>query len=199
MPDPNPQRRNEEARKAILTAAMELSTDPGFQATSVEAIAKRAGVGKQTIYRWWQSKGAVVLDALNELALPTMSFPDTGDVIADLRTQLAGVATLLRRSEGKVFAGLVSAAQNDDSLSRTMIETILQPRVDACRERLERAQRQGQLRRDVDLEEVIELLYGPLYYRLLFRTQPVTTDQPAQIIDLAFTGLRPKRSRRGSP
>jgi len=199
MPDPNPQRRNEEARKAILTAAMELSTDPGFQATSVEAIAKRAGVGKQTIYRWWQSKGAVVLDALNELALPTMSFPDTGDVIADLRTQLTGVATLLRQSEGRVFAGLVSAAQNDDSLSRTMIETILQPRVDACRERLERAQRQGQLRRDVDLEEVIELLYGPLYYRLLFRTQPVTTDQPAQIIDLAFTGLRPKRSRRGSP
>jgi AcrR family transcriptional regulator len=188
---PNSERRSDRAREAILAAAMELTADPGFQATSVEAIAKRAGVGKQTIYRWWPSKGAVVLEALGARAGGTLEFPDTGDIVTDLRTQMDGVAELLGNPHFAGFAGLVGAAQSDPALSRTLIEGIIEPRVAACRKRLESAQQAGQLRDDVDLEEVIELLYGPIYYRLLFRTRPITPDMASHILALTFAGLRP--------
>ena len=190
---PNPERRSDRARKAILAAALELSRDPGFEATSVEAIARRAGVGKQTIYRWWPSKGAVVLEALNDQAGATLAFPDTGDVVADLRTQLGDVAKFLSGVGGGPFAGLIGAAQSDPALTESVLETIINPRLAACRKRLEAARRDGQLRTDVDLEEVIELLYGPLYYRLLIRTRPITEDQPAAVLALAFGGLTPSR------
>jgi AcrR family transcriptional regulator len=188
---PNPERRSDRARKAILAAALELSQNPGFEATSVEAIARRAGVGKQTIYRWWPSKGAVVLEALNEQAGATLAFPDTGDILADLRTQMGDVAKILSGVGSGPFAGLIGAAQSDPALARSVLDTIIHPRAAACRKRLEAAQRAGQLRTDVDLDEVIELLYGPLYYRLLIRTRPITEDQPAAVLALAFGGLRP--------
>jgi AcrR family transcriptional regulator len=191
VPSPNPERRSERARKAILAAALELSEDPGFQATSVEAIAKRAGVGKQTIYRWWPSKGAVVLEALHEMAGATLTFPDTGDVVADLNTQMTEVARFLASTAGGPLAGLIGAAQSEPALAKAMIETVFQPRITACLERLRAAQRQGQLRADVDIEEVMELLYGPLYYRLLLRTRAITDHQPAEILDLVFKGLAP--------
>jgi tetracycline repressor-like protein len=139
----------------------------------------------------WPSKGAVVLEALSERAGPTLDFPDTGDVTADLRTQMNGVAALLADPQFAGFAGLVGAAQSDPALSRALVEGIIEPRVAACRKRLESAQHAGQLRDDIVLDEVVELLYGPIYYRLLFRTRPITPGQAARIIDLAFTGLRP--------
>lgn len=199
MASPNPERRSERARRAILDAALELCQDPGYLATSVEAIARRAGVGKQTIYRWWPSKGAVVLEAMNEHAEATLAFPDTGDVVADLTTQMTAVAKVLTSPEAAGFAGLIAAAQSDPALAESVLGTIIEPRAVACRERLRAAQRQGQLRTDVDLDDVVELLYGPLYYRLLLRNQPITEHQPADILDLAFGGLTPAKPRRTRP
>ena len=91
---PNPQRRSERARQAILDAAFRLSAERGYAQVTVEAIAASAGVGKQTIYRWWRSKGAVVLDALLQAAEPEIGFPDTGDIRADLEKQITSVAGL---------------------------------------------------------------------------------------------------------
>jgi AcrR family transcriptional regulator len=196
---PNPERRSERARRAILDAAFELSQDPGFPATSVEAIAKRAGVGKQTIYRWWPSKGAVVLEAMSERAGSSFDFPDTGDIVADLDTQMTVVAKLLAGELSVPFTGVIAAAQGDPDLARTVLEKIIDPRVVVCKERLEAAQRQGQLRTDVDLDEVIELIYAPLYYRLLIRNQPISASQPAAILDLTFPGLRPPPARSQEP
>ena len=103
------------------------------------------------------------------------------------------MAKILFGVGGGPFAGLIGAAQSDPALIESVLETIINPRVAACRKRLEAAQRDGQLRTDVDLEEVIELLYGPLYYRLLIRTRPITEDQPAAVLALAFGGLTPSR------
>src|SRR5215217_7174745 len=87
---PNPARRNEHSRQAILTAAADLLGEVGYTRLAVEAIAARAGVGKQTIYRWWPDKGAVVLDAYLALvqAGEDLTFPDSGDLEADLRLVL---------------------------------------------------------------------------------------------------------------
>lgn len=191
MSTPNPERRSERARQAILDAALDLCREENFARTTMEGIAKRAGVGKQTIYRWWPSKGAVVQEALNEAVGRATDFPDTGDIVADLRTQMTGVARLFSSSDFSPYPRLIAAAQDDPDLAKSLLENMIGPRVEACRKRLERAQEQGQLRADVDLNDVVELLYGPLYYRLLLKTRPITTEQVPQLLDLLFAGLEP--------
>lgn len=190
MTAPNPQRRSERSRQAILTAALQLCQEQGFALTTVEAIAKRAGVGKQTIYRWWPSKGAVVLDALLETVQTSAEFPDTGDVVADLRTQMTAVAQALSGAElPPMLQGLIAAAQTDPDLAATVLQVLIEPRSAACRKRLERAREQGQLRAEVEPADIVELLYAPFYYRLLLNTRPITTDQVDTVLDLAFAGV----------
>jgi AcrR family transcriptional regulator len=195
-PPPNAERRSERARTAILEAALALCREQGYAATTMEGIAKRAGVGKQTIYRWWPSKAAVLQEALNESVGATIDFPDTGDVVADLRRQMATVAGLLVSDDFSPYTrGLIVAAQNDPQIARSLVDSFIEPRVRACRERLEGAIKQGQLRADVDLDDVVELLYAPLYYRMLLHTRPITPQQVDQILELAFTGLAPHAQR----
>lgn len=157
----------------------------------MEEIAKRAGVGKQTIYRWWPSKAAVLLDALNEQRGEAIAFPDTGDIVADLRTQMTAVVQLFLARDILPYRGLIAAAQDEPAVAEAILERTLRPAIKAARDRLVRAQQQGQVRADADPDAVIELLYAPLYYRLLLRTRPVSPQQVTTILDLAFAGLRP--------
>ena len=85
MTPPNAARRSQRAHRAILDAAYELALDRGPAKVTVEAMAARAGVGKQTIYRWWPTKGALLLDVLIGAVGAVSEMPDTGDVAADLR------------------------------------------------------------------------------------------------------------------
>ncbi|GAA4239935.1 TetR/AcrR family transcriptional regulator [Actinomadura meridiana] len=198
MNTPNEQRRSERSRQAILDAALDLCRERGLARTTVEEIAKRAGVGKQTIYRWWGSKAAVVEEALNERVITTTDFPDTGDLRADLRTQMAIIAQAFDSVEFAPYASLIAAAQDDPEVAESVRKNMIEPRVHACEERLRRGQEQGQLRTDVDVAEVVEFLYAPLYYRLLLRTRPVTLEQVDHVLDAAFRGVAPVRDD-GSP
>jgi AcrR family transcriptional regulator len=192
MATPNPDRRSERARQAILDAALELCGEQTYAGLTMEGIAKRAGVGKQTIYRWWQSKAAILLEGIAERGGATLNFPDTGDVIADLRTQMNEV---VRSFNSPTFAaysrGLIAAAQSDPEIAAAVVETIIKPRVDQCVARLESARQAGQLRPDVDLPDLVELLYAPLYYRLLLHTRPVTESQVETILDLTLRTQQP--------
>jgi AcrR family transcriptional regulator len=188
---PDSSRRNESARRAILDAAIALIGESGYDAVSIEAIAAQAGVGKQTIYRWWPSKGAVVLEALDDSLTKVVDFPDTGDLIADLRTQMKGVTRLLGTTQvGRVYQGLLGAAQCDPDLSRAHLEQVIRPATVAGRERIERAMERGDLRADADVQTLIDLLYGAIYYRLLLHTRPLTVKQIDQALDITFNGLR---------
>src|ERR1700754_1906006 len=191
MTMPNQDRRSERARAAIIEAALDLCREQGLARTTVEEIAKRAGVGKQTIYRWWPSKTAVVEEGINELAGTATDFPNTGDLIADMRTQMAGVASILASPRFAPYLSLIGAAQDDPDLARSFLHGLVTPRVGAARERLRLAQEQGQLRRDADLDDIIEILYGPIYYRALLRPRPPSPAQVEEILRLTFTGLAP--------
>jgi AcrR family transcriptional regulator len=193
--NPDPSRRNERARQAILRSAFDLCLERGYERTTVEAIAERAGVGKQTIYRWWPSKGAVIMDALNDVVGAASDFPDTGDVVADLREQMTSVSALLASPDfGPVYCGVIGAAQSDPELAKTLAGEIIQPRVAACVRRLERAREQGEIRPDADVGVIVELLYGPIYHRLLLHTRLLDGEQVTTVLELAFAGLRaPKR------
>jgi AcrR family transcriptional regulator len=189
---PDPTRRNQRSRQAILRAAFELCSERSYERTSVEAIAARAGVGKQTIYRWWPSKGAVVMEALNDVVGAASDFPDSGDVMADLRQQMTAVTTLLSSPDfGPVYTGVIGAAQSDPAVAEALAAQIINPRVDACRKRLERAREAGEIRADADLDAAVELLYGPIYHRLLLHTRPPSSEQVDAVLDLAFHGLGP--------
>jgi len=188
---PDPARRNERSRRAILAAAIALIGELGYERVSIEAIAKRAGVGKQTIYRWWPSKGAVALEALDDSLATVVDFPDTGDLVEDLRTQMKGVTQLLGSTEvGRVYQGLIAAAQSDPDLSRAHLEQVIEPANVACRARLARAAERGELRPDADRQAMIDLLWGAIYYRLLLHTRPLEPEQIDAALDIAFEGLR---------
>jgi AcrR family transcriptional regulator len=188
---PDPARRNERSRQAILAATIELVAERGYDRASIEGIAERAGVGKQTIYRWWPSRGAVVLEALNDSLATVVAFPDTGDIVEDLRTQLRGVTQLLGSTQvGPVYQGLLAAAQCDPALSHAHIEQIIAPATVAGRARIALAQQRGEMRADADIQALIDMLYGAIYYRLLLHTRPLELEQIDAALAIAFEGLR---------
>ncbi|WP_329092067.1 TetR/AcrR family transcriptional regulator [Actinomadura citrea] len=164
--EPNPARRRESSRRAILTATGELCGEIGYGRLTIEAIAARAGASKKTIYRWWPSKGAVVLELLDEIATVAAAPPDTGDLAADLHSMLTEVIGLLTPPHNSPGTGVIAEALQDPDLARDLRERIIRPRIATFKERLRRAQDAGQLHPDADLDVALDLLYGPLYHRL---------------------------------
>jgi AcrR family transcriptional regulator len=167
-------RRSEHSRGAILDAAWELFGRIGLRELSIEAIAKAAGVGKTTIYRWWPSKSAVVLDALERHFRAAIPFPDTGSVAQDLRKQMRSAATMLQSPIGSAYLALVAEGQHDPDLARALIERIIAPRRGEARDVLVRGIERGDLAADLDPDLVVDLLYGPIYYRMLVTRAPLT-------------------------
>lgn len=194
MPTPDPGRRNERARQAILGAALELLAERDYADLTIEAIAARAGVGKQTIYRWWRGKGPVILDALVDAATTAgpAALPDTGDLRADLRTVLR--ATVAEFADPRLSAttrALTMETLADGELAEQVRDRLLRPQLAAVRDRLRAGQRAGQVRTDVDLDQVVELLFGPVYHRWLLRTGPLVDDYADGIVELTLAAVAP--------
>ncbi len=193
---PDPARRNERSRRAVLEAARTLMAESGYDELTVEAIAARAGVGKQTIYRWWRGKGAVILDALTDAFTDpgALALPDTGDLTADLRTVIR--ATVAEFADPKLSAStraLTIETLKDDDLAGRVRDQLLRPQLDAVRARLEAARAAGQIRAGADLDQVVELLFGPIYHRWLLRTGPLTDAWADGLVDLTLAAVTPAR------
>lgn len=192
-PDPNSDRRSERARRAILAAAFDLVSRKGFAKVTIEAIAAQAGVGKPTIYRWWRSKGAVVLEAMNEELGDDFAFPDTGDIAADLTTQITAVSQrLITGRISEAFKGVMGEAQNDPALMKAFRETILEPSIAECRARLESAVAAGQLRADVPTEVMVDLFYAPIHYRHFLGFGDDAVRRSADLVQDVLLGLGPR-------
>jgi AcrR family transcriptional regulator len=174
---PDANRRSERSRRAILDATRALLGEVGYDRLAVEAIAARAGVGKQTIYRWWPSKGAVVFDTLLDGttdATGDVSLPDTGDIARDLRTLLrAVVAEMNDEAMDALQRAVLAEVQRDHALADELVRRLLRPQIDATAQRLRVARDAGQLRPDADPDIGAELLYGPIFHRWLLRTGPL--------------------------
>ncbi|MET7459453.1 TetR/AcrR family transcriptional regulator [Nonomuraea sp. NPDC005501] len=197
---PNLQRRSEKSHRAILAAAMELCVEVGYGKVTVEAIAARAGVSKKTIYRWWPAKGAVVLEAMVEMVGEVTQFPDTGDIVTDLRNQMTAVVDyFMTGPRATVYTGIIAETQHDEALARDLLEQLLGPRIEAARERLRLAREQGQLAPDADLDMAVDLLYGPIYYRLLLHLGAYSHKQIGALIDLVIGSLGPTRRAEPPP
>jgi AcrR family transcriptional regulator len=184
--------RSERATTAILGAARELLEERGLRGLSVDAIAGRAGVSKATIYRWWPSKAAVVMDAFLAGTGPRMPFPDTGSTREDLRRQLRSVIRLFNepRTRGP-FVALIAESQHDPELARALRERFIASRRAAAREVFTRGQARGELRPDLDVDIAIDALYGALYYRLLISGEPLKPRYADALLDQLYQALSP--------
>ncbi|MEU2174780.1 TetR/AcrR family transcriptional regulator [Nocardia sp. NPDC019219] len=190
---PTAARRSERARAAILAATAELIREVSYAKLSVEAIAARAGVGKQTIYRWWPSKGAVVFDAMLESdsgpAGPAL--PDTGDVAADLRLLLRGsVGALTDPGFESFLRAMYIEIQQDAELAVAYRERLLLPQRAAVADRLAAAVAEGELRAGLDLELATDLLLGPMQMRWSLGLGGLTEAYADAALDAALAYLR---------
>ncbi|GIF04977.1 TetR/AcrR family transcriptional regulator [Actinoplanes siamensis] len=189
MSVPDPARRNERSRRAILEATRALLTETGYADLTIGAIAARAGVGKQTIYRWWNGKGAVVLDAMVEAAENAgRELPDTGDLRTDLLLVMrATVAEFADPALSETTRAITVETLLDEELAAQVRDRLLRPQLDAVKKRL----RTARLRPGLDLDQVVELLFGPLYHRWMLRTGPLTDDYADGLVDLAIAAVTP--------
>jgi AcrR family transcriptional regulator len=160
-------RRNDAAKAAILDATFRLLSDPGTEALTIDAIAAEAGVGRQTIYRWWPSKGAVVADALSRYARVVVPERDTGSFTGDLAAFFTdSFAGLENEGLADRLRQIVAEAQHDEHVARVLADFTTVRRA-ALRALLERGRTAGELAADVDLDMLVDMAYGVLYYRLL--------------------------------
>ncbi|TXS29476.1 TetR/AcrR family transcriptional regulator [Streptomyces sp. ms191] len=199
---PDASRRSERSRRAIYDAALALVTESGYSRTTIEGIAARAGVGKQTIYRWWPSKSAVLLDAFLDLAARAnealggdaeSEIPDTGDLAADLGFVLRATVDELNDptfdgpSRALAAEGLV-----DPELGARFVERLLEPQLQYYVRRIEAAQAAGDVDPAVDPRIALELLVGPLNHRWQHRTLPLTHAYADTLVDYVLRGIAPR-------
>ncbi|MEV2246999.1 TetR/AcrR family transcriptional regulator [Streptomyces sp. NPDC049970] len=202
---PDAGRRSDRSRRAIHDAALALVGETGYARTTIEGIAARAGVGKQTIYRWWPSKAAVLMEAFLDMTARQAAeaggpgeagehgIPDTGDLAADLRTVLrATVDELNDPATEAPTRALTAEGVVDPVLGAQFVENLLEPQLRLYVTRLRSAQEAGDVRADVDPRVALELLVAPLTHRWLLRTLPLTHEYADAVVDHALRGLTPR-------
>ncbi len=162
----------------------------GYTGVTIEGIAARAGVGKQTIYRWWPSRAALVLEAYlaGQDAVPPPKPARTvrNDVGALLRWL---VAVLAQPTGGRVLAGLVGDLQHDGHLAEGFHRDVVPARRAAMLAALERGRVRGEIREDADLELAVDALHGAVFYRLLLSGQPLDDDFADRLNEQTLAGL----------
>ncbi|KUN87065.1 TetR/AcrR family transcriptional regulator [Streptomyces griseoruber] len=200
-PAPDTSRRSERSRRAIYEAALSLVAETGYPKTTIEGIAARAGVGKQTIYRWWGSKADVLLEAFLDLGEQAAEaaghtpdpLPDTGDLAADLKAVLrATVDELLDPRFEAPARALTAEGVVNEPLGREFVAKLLEPQLQLYVDRLRSAQRAGQLRPGIDPRIALELFVSPLAQRWLQYTGPISYDYTDTLVDYALYGLAPR-------
>uniref|UniRef100_A0AAU2VSJ8 TetR/AcrR family transcriptional regulator n=1 Tax=Streptomyces sp. NBC_00008 TaxID=2903610 RepID=A0AAU2VSJ8_9ACTN len=187
---PSSLRRSESSRRATLEAALDLCTERGYGRVTVEAIAARAGVSKKTIYRWWPSKSAVLLEAFTEALVQGAPAADTDDIAADLRAHVIGAVGVLSIPPfGPAYAGILSELHHDDELAETVRTQLIEPRFEEVVVRLRVAQERGQIPPGADLRLAVEMLYGPVYYRHVLRKPMQDPEAVALLVDHVLRSL----------
>jgi AcrR family transcriptional regulator len=175
------------SRASILDACAEVLAEQGFSGVTIEAVAARSGAAKTTIYRHWDSREALMIEAFGACSGPPGPPPATGSVREDVRAVLTGLAAKLNESDWRAtMCSLLDAASRDEGLARLHVVTVAErrrPLTDA----LERGIASGELPADLDVEQAVAMIAGPLFYRAMVSREPLD----AGFIDAVVTGTLP--------
>ncbi|PTL79307.1 TetR/AcrR family transcriptional regulator [Vitiosangium sp. GDMCC 1.1324] len=187
--------RDERLDAAILDAALAELSEAGYSGFSLEAVAARAGVSKPAIYRRWPTRQHLIIDTIAR-TLGSDPAPDTGNTREDIIT---GISTLVSSFAGtvtgRVLPGLVSDLAEDPQLTQTFLDRTFRPRRASMIRALQRGMARGDIRPDIDVELILDMLAAPVYYRVLFRHLPLTPQVAVEVVDLLLATLRPQATR----
>lgn len=181
--------RDRDLEARILASTRDLICTNGPRAVSVNEIARHAGVGKQTIYRWWPTKASVVIDALEQQFRSESPFPTSGSAKDDLRAQMRAVASIFSSPTGSMIRELVAEAQGDTALAEEFRTRFVAERRSLGAAAMRAGIADGQLRADLDVEIAIDLLYAPLWLRMLLGHLPLDEASVDAIVEQAWPAL----------
>ncbi|WP_328412133.1 TetR/AcrR family transcriptional regulator [Nocardia sp. NBC_00403] len=185
--------RSERARQAILEATVDLLLERGLTAMSMDAVAAVAGVSKATIYRWWPTKETLAMDALYQEWATSPSAADTGSLRQDLRHLLYPWAALAaRRPYGRALAGLLAEVRMKPDFALEYRTRFVEHRRDQGQLILQRAIARGEIPADTRIEVTLDLLYGPVYHRMLHGHAPIDEAFVGEVIRTVLDGIRPR-------
>ncbi|MGA1835425.1 TetR/AcrR family transcriptional regulator [Herbiconiux sp. 11R-BC] len=190
-------KRSEESRLAILTSAFELLQEVGYRGLTIEGIAARAGVGKQTVYRWWPTKADVLLEAGAVKADLRVSIADHGSYRSDLEQFLRDSFTLLEfPGLTGLLRSLMAEAQIDPDFATRFRDGFLNRRRNALIEILDRATRRGDAPIHLTTELMADVVFGVIWYRLLATERPLNTHDVPPLLHLLTSGPATERDSR---
>ena len=175
--------RSETARRAILDATLALAAEQGPKGVRMDAIASRAGVSKETLYRWWRSKAEVLLEALAQYGEQTIPVPDTGSLASDLRAFLRATARAADPPTERLLRALAAEAAADADLADVVRDTFLARRRADLGRLLGRAVARGELTAG-QAATAVDLIYGSLWYRVIFGIGPLDERWADEVADM---------------
>jgi AcrR family transcriptional regulator len=177
--------------EAIMAAFFEELAANGYGRLSVEAVAKRAGAGKAAIYRRWPSKQAMVVALVSDVAVAAIDIPDTGTLRGDVRQFLVNASSALRHPlASRIVPDLLAEATRNTELAEALLDAIRNPRRAKAARMLHRAVERGELAEDTDTEIGLDLLAGPLYWRLVVLRTPATDEYFDRLTDKIICALK---------
>lgn len=181
--------RSAAAHRAILDATVQLLSEVGFAATTVEAVAARAGVGKATVYRRWPSKIPLVIDALDARAIEQVPIPRTGNVRGDLIEFLVGLVETMSGPDGRLVAPLFAEISRNQELAEAFRRDLVAPRRAGVEEIIREGMARGELRPDLDVDLALDTPVGIIFQRLLILGEPVDKEVVRRIVDQLLEGI----------
>ena len=188
--------RSEESEEAILAATLQLLSEKPLRDISMEEIARNAGVGKATIYKWWPSKAYVALDAFLGKTNRMVPTPDTGSVSRDILEQLRSLMVFYKSPAGQIMGQFVAESQIDKEFASLFRTRFLKPRREAVGVIFDRGVERGEIDQNLDRELVLDLIYGSLIYRMIVRHAPIETKLADELVSILFGGLDNRSSKR---
>jgi AcrR family transcriptional regulator len=178
--------RNKETEKSILEAAWELSQTDGFHKLTIEKIAEQARVGKATIYKWWPNKTAIIMDALFSKSMLKSPLPNTGVLQQDLLLQAVTLVDFLRSMEGKLLIELIAEGQFDVKVAEECLVRYFIPRRENSKVLLRRGIARKELKESAELDMIIDMVFGPLFYKLLITKDAVSQEYIERLVDIVL-------------
>ncbi|MBP3086003.1 TetR/AcrR family transcriptional regulator [Mycolicibacterium fortuitum] len=183
--------RSDRIHQAILVATAELLDEGGFPAATMDAIAARSGASKATLYKHWPSRTAVAAEAFGTMMAEALPLPDTGSTATDLTEQVVRVSAFYASARGEVFAQLLAACVEDTTGAAYFREYFLSGRRAAITELWRRGVDRGEADAGTAIDDVIDILFGPLIFRRMTGHYPLTEEHARQLAATALRGLLP--------
>ena len=175
--------RSAETTNAILQSAYELMAATGLAATSIDAVARHSNVSKVTIYKWWPSREALLIDAFLDHASTMLPLPTSGSAAERLRTHAAAYAKALQGEFGKVQLAVISECISKTGSAQLFYDRYLSPRRAALVDRIAAGQRDGSVGADGTPEDLYDAIYGSLFYRYVFGIKPISPAQARNLVE----------------